>query len=361
MSKRQQWRATGVLTLAIAVLAGSLVTYVSAAKSVVLIVDGKTQRVPTMTATVQDLLQHADVKVGQWDVVTPALSSPLVEHAVVTVKLARPIDLDVDGVQSTTYVTALDVDTALTELGIGDQAWVNLARSTPIDLEGVKLKVREPKRVVIAVGGTRKAIVTTAPNVKGALSQAGIRLGKLDRLNVTANSPLRKGLLISITRVAQERVTKVERIKFRNKKVYDNTMLEYKQVVKSSGRNGSKQITFLVTYENGKVTKREVIKSVVLSQPKNAVVVIGTKKRTLEQLNWTRLAKCESHGNPRAVSRGSLYFGMFQFSLTAWKSVGGTGRPSDASASEQIMRAKLLYKKRGASPWPHCGRLLFTD
>jgi resuscitation-promoting factor RpfB len=361
MSKRQQWRAMGVLALAIAVLAGSLVTYVSAAKSVVLIVDGKTQRIPTMTATVQDLLQHANVQVGDFDVVTPALAAPLAEHAVVTVKLARPIDLDVDGERSTKYVTALDVDTALTELGIGEEAWVNLARSTSIDLAGATLKVRQPKRVVIAVGGNRKAIVSTAPHVKGALAEAGVRLGTLDRVNVPINSPLRKGLLIAITRVSQERVTKVEPIKFQSKKIYDNTMLEFKRVVKSSGRNGSKQITFLVTYENGKVAKRQAVKSVVLKQPKNAVLIVGTKKRTLEQLNWTRLAKCESHGNPKAISRGSLYFGMFQFSLTAWKSVGGTGRPSDASAAEQIMRAKLLYKKRGASPWPHCGRLLFSD
>ena len=41
-----------------------------------------------------------------------------------------------------------------------------------------------------------------------------------------------------------------------------------------------------------------------------------------------------------------------------WRSVGGSGLPTSASAGEQTYRAKLLYKQRGRSPWPTCGRLL---
>ncbi|MFF0265453.1 transglycosylase family protein [Kribbella sp. NPDC004536] len=72
---------------------------------------------------------------------------------------------------------------------------------------------------------------------------------------------------------------------------------------------------------------------------------------------WAKVANCESSGNPRAVN-GAGYYGLFQFDLQTWRSVGGSGNPINASAAEQLMRAKKLYAQRGASPWPVCGRFL---
>jgi resuscitation-promoting factor RpfB len=72
---------------------------------------------------------------------------------------------------------------------------------------------------------------------------------------------------------------------------------------------------------------------------------------------WAKVANCESSGNPRAVSPAG-YYGLFQFDKQTWRSVGGSGNPINASAAEQLMRAKKLYAQRGASPWPVCGRYL---
>jgi murein DD-endopeptidase MepM/ murein hydrolase activator NlpD len=72
---------------------------------------------------------------------------------------------------------------------------------------------------------------------------------------------------------------------------------------------------------------------------------------------WAKVANCESSGNPRAVNSAG-YYGLFQFDLRTWRSVGGSGNPTNASAAEQLMRAKKLYAQRGASPWPVCGKYL---
>jgi len=72
---------------------------------------------------------------------------------------------------------------------------------------------------------------------------------------------------------------------------------------------------------------------------------------------WAKVANCESSGNPKAVNPAG-YYGLFQFDLQTWRSVGGSGNPINASAAEQLMRAKKLYAQRGASPWPVCGRFL---
>jgi Transglycosylase-like domain len=71
---------------------------------------------------------------------------------------------------------------------------------------------------------------------------------------------------------------------------------------------------------------------------------------------FAKIAACESHTNPRAISASGTYRGMYQFSFSTWRAVGGKGDPARASVGEQTKRAKLLYKRQGSSPWPICGR-----
>jgi hypothetical protein len=71
-------------------------------------------------------------------------------------------------------------------------------------------------------------------------------------------------------------------------------------------------------------------------------------------VNWDGLAYCESTNNPHAVNNPAGYlstYGLFQFDLPTWASVGGSGNPGDASPEEQLTRAKLLYQSRGLEPW----------
>ena len=66
---------------------------------------------------------------------------------------------------------------------------------------------------------------------------------------------------------------------------------------------------------------------------------------------------CESGGNPKIIEQpggngGPLgHYGLFQFDIPTWESVGGHGNPIDASPEEQWMRAYLLYRQRGFQPW----------
>ena len=67
------------------------------------------------------------------------------------------------------------------------------------------------------------------------------------------------------------------------------------------------------------------------------------------------IAACESGGNP-GTNTGNGFYGKYQFTLSTWQSVGGSGNPASASEAEQNKRAALLYARAGASPWPVCGR-----
>jgi peptidoglycan hydrolase-like protein with peptidoglycan-binding domain len=68
-----------------------------------------------------------------------------------------------------------------------------------------------------------------------------------------------------------------------------------------------------------------------------------------------RIARCESGGNPTAISTSGRYRGKYQFSRATWRALGGTGDPAKAAESVQDAMAAKLLAQRGTSPWPVCG------
>jgi len=72
--------------------------------------------------------------------------------------------------------------------------------------------------------------------------------------------------------------------------------------------------------------------------------------------DWLRLRQCESSNN-YSINTGNGYYGAYQFNLSTWQSVGGSGLPSSASAGEQDARALILYRERGWQPWT-CATIL---
>ena len=67
------------------------------------------------------------------------------------------------------------------------------------------------------------------------------------------------------------------------------------------------------------------------------------------------VARCESHGNPRAISSSGRYRGKYQFSYRTWRLIGGVGDPASAAERVQDRLAARLYRRRGLRPWPRCG------
>lgn len=72
---------------------------------------------------------------------------------------------------------------------------------------------------------------------------------------------------------------------------------------------------------------------------------------------WYKLRMCESSNN-YSINTGNGYYGAYQFDVTTWHGVGGSGYPHEASPAEQDYRALVLYRMRGWQPWPACTRIV---
>lgn len=65
------------------------------------------------------------------------------------------------------------------------------------------------------------------------------------------------------------------------------------------------------------------------------------------------IRQCESGGD-YTTNTGNGYYGAYQFALSTWRSVGGTGYPHLASPSEQDMRAQMMIDAGRRGEWPSC-------
>ena len=106
------------------------------------------------------------------------------------------------------------------------------------------------------------------------------------------------------------------------------------------------------------VAKEPTTKHAQAQAPERAFSFKRKVRRQVPQ--WGRaqlrsIAACESHNNPRAVGGGGMYRGLYQFSFSTWRVVGGRGDPAAASRAEQTWRAWLLLSRHGAGHWPVCG------
>jgi uncharacterized protein YabE (DUF348 family) len=198
-------------------------------------------------------------------------------------------------------------------------------------------------------------VSTTAATAGELLAEQGIALSATDRTSLYPDQILLDRMKLQVFRVTVKEKSVTTPIPYETVEVEDSTAFEGEETVVEEGRAGEKVTTYSITYVDGKITARKQLTSEVAREPVTEKVEVGTKERpepavTADGLDWAAVAQCESGGNPRAVNPAG-YYGLYQFSLPTWESVGGTGNPIDASPAEQLKRAQILYERSGPGQW----------
>lgn len=219
-----------------------------------------------------------------------------------------------------------------------------------------------PRKIVIVVDGKKSETMTTGATVQQVLDQASIALGPYDLVKPAVDQP--PGEVVKILRLLSEPKLKVVKTPAKTIRKESSSVPPWSEKVLREGRPGIKIVKWAYVRRKGKKVPK-VIAQKVKSKPVARILAVGPKSAapgSAARLNWAGLAKCESGGNPKSVNPAG-YYGLYQFSLASWGSVGGKGKPSDASAGEQTYRAQLLYNKvdgRWQGQWPNCGKFLFS-
>ena len=347
----------------LAALVAGAVTYVAFDKSITLNIDGRAQTVHTFASTVGAVLTSDDISTGSKDIVTPAPGSTASDDETITVHYGRPLTVDVNGVSETTWVHYPTVQLALQELGVRTTgAQSSDPMGTVIPRSGLTgLVVYTLRHVSFLVDGKTIQLNTTAATVKQAIAQAGIVLHNQDSASVPATAVPTNGETISINRITGTTETKEVSIPYQTTQVSNPNAYTGTSTVTTQGVDGEETVTYAVLVVNGVKQAPKQISEAVTQKPVNEVVSMGTKAlpSSAADLDWTALATCESGDTP-SEDTGNGFYGMYQFTISTWDSLGGSGLPSDASAATQTALAEKLYTEAGSGQWPVCGHYLFS-
>ncbi|MEV0123414.1 ubiquitin-like domain-containing protein [Streptomyces sp. NPDC050703] len=350
--------------LVVAFLAGGTSAFVANDKAVLLSVDGEPRSLHTFADDVGELLAEEGLGVGAHDIVAPSSATALASGDEIAVRYGRPVGLTLDGERREVWTTARTVDGALRQLGVrAEGAHLSTSRGRRIGRQGLELAVRTERTVTIMADGRERTIRTNAATVRDAVAESGVTLRGQDTTSVAPDSFPRDGQTVTVMRITGSRETREEVIPFDVERTEDPTLFRGTEVVAQPGRLGVRRVTYAVRTVNGVRQRPRLIGSEVVREPQRQIVKVGTGRQPdsvagADGLNWGALARCESGGRPGAVDASGTYGGLYQFDTHTWRSLGGSGRPQDASAPEQTYRAKKLYVRRGESAWPHCGRRL---
>jgi uncharacterized protein YabE (DUF348 family) len=356
------------MAAALGVVAVGGATAAAMAKHVTITVDGQDRQISTLSGSVSGALDAAGLTMGEHDVLAPAADTAISDGSHIALERGRQLTVSIDGTTQQLWTTADTVEQALVQLGQDPAALALSAdRSREIPLTGLDLIATTMHTVSITDGATAAATVRSGgATVADVLATQGIVLGANDLVDPAVGTPVTDGTAIAITRVAVTTSTDTVDIAPVDQPVDDPTLDKGTTQVAVAGTPGKQQVVTQVTTTNGVESGRQEISRTTLVEATPNQVHVGSKSTLDWQgsrvffhdtefgVNWDGLAYCESTNNPKAVNNPSGYlstYGLFQFDLPTWGTVGGSGNPGDASPEEQLMRAKLLYQSRGLEPW----------
>jgi len=297
----------------VAVDAGA--AHASPGLAVSLTVDGRTEQVTTTAATVAGLLTEQSVTVDPPDAVDPAPDTSLRDGESVAVRHTTPVRVRRSGTVRAAYVTSRTYADAVVELGLYPHTY--------------------PAKAASFSGHRDRSFLTVDFRTPSGVAAAGTDLLQPHSVLHVAH--------VRIDYRASRHVTQPTTRRSRTPLVpAGHTSLVRR------GRKGVGTILRRTKYVDGSAVERRVVGRHRVHAARARVIRVGTGP------NWYGLAKCESGGNPNAFNAAG-YYGLYQFSVSTWHAVGGKGVPTNWGRREQTYRAWLLFKRRGAAPWPVCG------
>lgn len=360
----------GLYSLVIAGLIGGAAGWAAMDKSVTLRIDGANQDVRTYASTVQGVLDKAHIQLDKHDTVAPPVDASIRDGSEVVVRRGRLLQLTVDGHSRDIWVTATSVDEALQQIGYRESGlYLSADRNKRLPLDGFSLTIRTPKRVVLDVDNKAREVVTTAATVGDLLADQHVRLASKDLISQVTGAPLTNNMRIKISRVRINRITEQDVIPHKVVEKDSPDLTRGVHRTQTDGVDGLRQVVFDITYVDGAPAKRKVISTKLIRKPVTKVVLVGTKPPAdtggpagAAGHNWDAVAQCESSGNWH-INTGNGFYGGLQFDYGTWQSNGGGAyaeRADLATREQQIAIAEKVWQGRGISPWPVCGKYLYT-
>ncbi|WP_322448623.1 ubiquitin-like domain-containing protein [Robertmurraya mangrovi] len=255
--------------------------YETTKNTVALNLDGKEKVVKTHAATIEELFDELSISTRSEDYLFPAGSTKVKNNLEVVWEPAKQVQIVHGNEEKKVWTTADTVEEFLKEQQISlnehDKVQPKLEEAIKNDLN---IQVEKAFEVKIVNGGKKQRVWSTSTTVADFLSQQGITLNELDRVEPKLEETINEKTVVSVIRV--EKVTDVveEPIRFAVVTKKDNTLSKGTEKTVTTGKEGLISKKYEVILENGKEKSRKLLKEKVVKEKQDKVVAVGTKVST---------------------------------------------------------------------------------
>ena len=279
--------------------AAGLLTGCGAKNTQVHIMDGRqnTEILVASNTTVAEVLKEAEITVDDKDTVTPALDSVVKNQSEIQIERHATVTL-VEGDQTEKVeMTGKTVQDVLDEKGVElkEHDYVNHSLDAYLE-DGMEIQVIHRLAVTIQVDGETKEYLTEAKNVADLLEEQSIAVDKKDIVKPGMERELSEGTKVVIERVSVKQEVEKEKVPFETEVEYSGSMNSDESVEKTPGVEGEKEVTYEVTYVDGKEDHRKAVSEKMLKEPVSQVVTKGTKQRR-RIVSKQKVEDCDGSGH----------------------------------------------------------------
>jgi hypothetical protein len=130
---------------------------------------------------------------------------------------------------------------------------------------------------IVAGGTTQVMVVNQEMTVNDVLRRAEVTLGDLDRVNPPGFTRISDGLTITVVRVEENILVVEEDVPFERRTTLNDGLPAGETRLLQAGVNGVAEITYRVTYEDGVETSRSEIRRVLISDPQDEIIMVGSQ------------------------------------------------------------------------------------
>lgn len=260
------------------VAAFGFVFYETTKKTVAVTLDGEEKVIKTHAGTIEEVLEELDISLHSEDYVSPSADTKVNDNLKVEWKPAKQVQMVKGNETKQVWTTADTVEAFLKEQKVSlsehDQVHPTIDTKIKNDLQ---IKIDKAFSLTLNDGGEEKQVWSTSTTVADFLSQQGITLNELDRVEPKMDEKVQEDAIINVIRV--EKVTDVveEPIKFAVVTKQDSSLTQGTEKTVTSGQEGLLKKEYEVVLENGKEVSRELVKESTLKEKQDKVVAVGTK------------------------------------------------------------------------------------
>lgn len=214
-----------------------------------------------------------------------------------TIVSAEPVYVIYDGdtrsiVESHGYTTAAILADAGIEVEPCDR--VSAERN---EYGTMELTITRAQQVAIRYQGATLHVNAYNETVSALLLRVGITPSETTVASIDLSNATENGMVIDVTTFTYEEIVVAESIPYTTERRANASMTKGKEKVVQAGQNGSKDVTYRITYADGVEVGREAVASAVTAAATTEIVEYGTKAATITRSDRVSNDQRSSNGS----------------------------------------------------------------